>query len=242
MRFGLLPGHSGKEDKYKLSIYGGLLFLIFVLGGIIILPKSKVFFLLGYVALITIIFVPHYFKLLFRPRILIFLFLIIVINGLIDGGEKKLIIWKLALSKEGLLRGSWMAARAISIILAVFIFTGGVSLGELLQFFNGLGLPELGFTFGLALNLLPLVQRVSNSVFTAMRLRGGFRRNRWRSLRLLLITIIVNILRYGEDIVCAAETRAFTGKLNRAPLSPPTLYDLVLLISTLSASIIIILL
>ena len=54
-----------------------------------------------------------------------------------------------------------------------------------------------------------------------MRLRGGFRRHRLRALRLLLVTILVNALRYGDDVVCAAEARAFQGaRLSARPLEP----------------------
>jgi energy-coupling factor transporter transmembrane protein EcfT len=40
-------------------------------------------------------------------------------------------------------------------------------------------------------------------------MRGGLRRQRWRGIRLLLLTIISNALRRTEEIALAAEGRAF---------------------------------
>ena len=42
-----------------------------------------------------------------------------------------------------------------------------------------------------------------------MRLRGGFRRERLRALRMLMVTIVANALRRGDEVTEAAEARAF---------------------------------
>jgi ABC-type taurine transport system ATPase subunit len=68
----------------------------------------------------------------------------------------------------------------------------------------------LGFALGVALNMLPIVQRTAASTLAALRLRGGFRRNRLVAAWQLILVIITNSLRYGEEIVCAAEARAYS--------------------------------
>lgn len=58
--------------------------------------------------------------------------------------------------------------------------------------------------------MLPAVQDTATATYHALCLRGGFRRERLRAVRLLLITIVVNSLRHADDIVSAAEARAFS--------------------------------
>ena len=54
-----------------------------------------------------------------------------------------------------------------------------------------------------------------------MRLRGGFRRHLLRALRRIEVTILVNCLRYGDDVVCAAGARAFSNQLAGGSLTSP---------------------
>ena len=58
--------------------------------------------------------------------------------------------------------------------------------------------------------MLPTVQEMATTSLHALRLRGGLRRHRLQTLRLLMITIVVNSLRHADDIVCAAEARTFS--------------------------------
>jgi len=46
-------------------------------------------------------------------------------------------------------------------------------------------------------------------------MRGGFRAQWWRGVQLLLLTIISNALRHAEEIVLAAEVRAFRPELSK---------------------------
>ena len=115
------------------------------------------------------------------------------------------------LSSAGLWLGLQMAARATVILTAMGVFTRRASVGGMTALLSRMGASELGFVLGLAINLLPVVQQTSANTLAAMRLRGGFRHHRLRALRLLLVTILVNVLRYGDDVICAAEARAFQG-------------------------------
>jgi energy-coupling factor transporter transmembrane protein EcfT len=55
-------------------------------------------------------------------------------------------------------------------------------------------------------------------------MRGGLRAQRWRGVRLLLLTIITNALRRTEEIALAAEGRAFSPEQTRSmPLRPGSL-------------------
>ena len=63
------------------------------------------------------------------------------------------------------------------------------------------------YSSGLSVNLLPTMRRTVEDTWSA--LRGGLRQERWRALRLFLVTGTVNALRHGDMVVEAAESRGF---------------------------------
>jgi energy-coupling factor transporter transmembrane protein EcfT len=79
-------------------------------------------------------------------------------------------------------------------------------MAELLE---GMRLKGLGFALGVATNMLPTIQETMQTSYQAIRMRGGFRTGKLRTLKLLLVTVIAGSLRRGDDIVSAAEARAF---------------------------------
>jgi len=88
-----------------------------------------------------------------------------------------------------------------------------VALAGLLERF---GLHGLGFSMGVALNLLPALQQSSTHAWYSLKMRGGLRKQRWRGLQLLAITVVTNALRRAEEIALAAEARAFSPEKSRA--------------------------
>jgi energy-coupling factor transporter transmembrane protein EcfT len=76
-------------------------------------------------------------------------------------------------------------------------------------------LQGLGFSIGVASNLLPDLRQSSTNAWHSLRMRGGLRANWWRGIQLLLLTVLSNALRHAEEIVLAAEVRAFRPELSR---------------------------
>ncbi len=77
-----------------------------------------------------------------------------------------------------------------------------------------LGLHGLGFAVGVAFNLLPLIDRSLVTSWHAMRLRAGLRRP-VASARLLLVAVVTSSLRCADEVVLAAEARAFSPDARR---------------------------
>lgn len=115
----------------------------------------------------------------------------------------------LQFSLQGLALGVQMALRALSILVAVRSFADAVSVGDLSQMLERIGLRGLGFALGVAVNMLPTIERSLTVTYQALRLCGGWRRP-WLGLRLLLVTVTANSLRHADDIVGSAEARAFS--------------------------------
>lgn len=109
----------------------------------------------------------------------------------------------------GFLLGLQMALRAAAMLTAAHLFASAVSVAELTALFEGLGARGLGFAVGVAFNLLPMVQEMARTTYHAMRLRGAFRRPTLRVVRLFLVTLVAGALRHADEVVTAAEARAF---------------------------------
>lgn len=207
------------DEAPELSIYGSLFFLVSAIVGSILTQGGTAVLVLTYVLTWSFFLCSEIARQLKSRRFWFFLLSLVVLSSMAIGGEKDISIAGLKLSSEGILSGLGMAIRAVTIVIATYTFARVASIGGLSTLFARLGVRELGFLLGVALNLLPLVQRTSANALLAVRLRGGFRRNRLKSLQKMALTILVNSLRYSDDIVYAAESRAFGGvQPNTAPI------------------------
>lgn len=221
------------EKRPELSIYGSLFFLISAIAGSILTQGVTAVLVLAYVLTWSYLLCSEVARQLKSRRFWFFLLSLILLSAAAMGGEKDLSIVGVQLSSEGLLGGLGMAIRAVTIVMATYTFARTASIGGLSALCARLGARELGFLLGIALNLLPLLQRTSANTLLAVRLRGGFRRNRLKSLQKMALTTLVNSLRYSDDIVYAAESRAFGGvQPNMAPIITSKA-DRVLLVSSM---------
>ena len=99
----------------------------------------------------------------------------------------------------------------------------------------------LGFTLGVAVNLLPALERSSGRTWDTLRMRGGLRHRRRLTLRLATLTVMSNALRRADEIAIAAETRGFGLRrarmlpLRRGRLDGPVLASLAILVALLAA-------
>jgi energy-coupling factor transport system permease protein len=152
---------------------------------------------------------------LFHPRRLVLLALM-ALPPLFFLGARDQQVWGVAYSSTGAVAAMRIALRFLVVMAAVDGFTRVVEISELAGLFERLGLKGLGFSLGVALNLLPALQQSSLNAWQALRMRGGFRRQRWRALGYLLMTIITGALRRAEEIALAAEARAFSPDSTRA--------------------------
>jgi len=195
----------------KWSIYGALFFLISSIVASMVLKGVWAVVGLAYVGAWASLMSPDAIHSLKKRRFWFFLASITVISVLAMGGEETVAVAGFNLSRAGLSAGFGMALRATTIILATTAFARTASIGGLSALFARLGVGEMGFLLGIAVNLVPLIQNTAASALLAMRLRGGFRRKRLEAMKRLVVTILVNALRHSADIACAAEARGFGG-------------------------------
>ncbi len=132
--------------------------------------------------------------------------------------------------RPGLGAGLRMAARALAILLAADALALHVPALDLAALLEAVGLPGLGFALGVAFNLLPALRQTALDSWQALRLRGGPGKQPLQSLRRWAVTVLARALARGQEIVDAAESRAFTP--SRRQVQPPRVRrgDLLLLL------------
>jgi len=192
-----------------ISPYGYLAFFVWAITLAALTDGLRLCLVLFIVLLVSHLVGGRGLKELVRGRFW-FLILSLIAFSSLAVGERDVVLGGLAVSAVGFWIGLWMALRATVLILAADVLAGAVSPIALAQLFERWRLRGLGFALGVAVNMLPTMQHTVEDAWMALRLRGGLRRERWRALRLFLVTVTVNALRYGEMVVEAAEARAFS--------------------------------
>ena len=184
--------------------------------------------------LVSVLLFPLSPRRLLQWRILIFM-LLLSLPPIFFLGEIDRSLWGLGYSSEGLLAGVQIALRFIVVLIAINGLTGSVEITAIAGLLERFGLQGLGFSMGVALNLLPSLQQSSLNAWHSLWMRGGLRRQRWRGLRLLIFSIVTNALRRAEEIALAAEARAFSPERSRAMPIAIGSWDWIILVLALSS-------
>ena len=140
------------------------------------------------------------------------------------------------LFKAGLCMGLAMAGRALALALSLSLGLSALSLSDVVAMFDGLHLRGLGFALGVAMNLFSTLQEMATVTFQTIKLRGGLRRP-LVALRLFLVTLLSNTMRYGDQVVNAAVVRAFDPSKRQTTILPLRRADLWLFITLVGCSV-----
>jgi energy-coupling factor transporter transmembrane protein EcfT len=208
-----------RQGVRTMGTGGYLACLVFAMVVAVLAQGWRLAIACGIVLLLAAVFFPKGLRVLTDRRFLLFLLFVLIPPALLLE-PKALTLGFVELSQEGLAIGVNMALRATTIAVAVAGFSASVSVGELSRLLEQAGFKGLGFSLGVAMNILPIIRETIGTVYQALRLRGGFRRRRLHALRLLLVTIVVHTLRHADNIVDAAEARAFSpSRITSRPLA-----------------------
>ncbi|MCJ7435518.1 MAG: energy-coupling factor transporter transmembrane protein EcfT [Anaerolineales bacterium] len=205
------------NPKRLIGSLGHLSIFLWALG-MVLLPPLKSGVVPALLALTALgILYPFAIHRLARPRwlfILCGLFLVNVFFGIPKEGTDWMVLG-LPTSSIAIFNGVQMTLRAVVILMAADGLSSSVNITEVAGLLERSGLQGLGFSIGVATNLLPDLRQSSTNAWHSLRMRGGLRANWWRGIQLLLLTVLSNSLRHAEEIVLAAEVRAFRPELSR---------------------------
>jgi energy-coupling factor transporter transmembrane protein EcfT len=207
--------HSKPGASEKLGTIGYLVIFAWSLGMVMLVPPHRLVLAGGLCTLVAAIVYPRSFARLMRLRWLVMIVLL-ALPPLFFLGEQDRTLWGIPYSSEGLVGSLQILLRVVIVLVAVDGFTSSVDIASIAGLLERFGLRGLGFSMGVALNLLPSLQTATLNTWHSLWMRGGLRKQRWRGIRLLLLTIITNALRQTEEIALAAEGRAFCPEQCRA--------------------------
>ena len=206
---------SGRTRPLVGSV-GHLAIFLWSLGVVLLTPLRGGFIFACFCLVLLGLLYPFALRRILRPRWLILLGVLLVVSVLFGSGEPDLEVWGMPVSTENVISGIQMTLRAVVILLAADGLATSMDISEVAGLFERAGLQGLGFSLGVAANMLPNLRQSSMNAWHSLRMRGGMRDQWWRGLQLLLLTILTNALRRSEDIVLAAEARAFRPDRSRA--------------------------
>lgn len=192
-----------------LGSLGTLVLFLWGIALVVLTPLTGTWFPAASGVLVLGLIHPRGFQRLLHPRWLILLVTLFALNLFFGGGEKDALLLGISYSSANLLTGFQMVLGALVILLAADLLSASVEITELAGLLERLGMHGLGFSIGVAANLLPNLNQSSRDAWHSLRMRGGLRASWLRGLQLLLITILANAIRHSEEIVLAAEARAF---------------------------------
>jgi energy-coupling factor transporter transmembrane protein EcfT len=209
------PGKVKNHHGLLIGSPGHLTVFLWSLAVILMAPQEMgAFPILACLLLLSGLY-PSAFRRLLRPRWLILLSVLFLVNLIFSAGDPDRVILSQPVSTARIMDSLIMTLRAVVILSAADGLSASVSITEVAGLFERAGLRGLGFSLGVAANLLPTLRQSSTHAWHSLWMRGGFRAQRWRSLRLLTLTVFGNALRRSEEIVLAAEARAFRPEHNR---------------------------
>ncbi len=208
-----LPVNS-QPDSFRLGTISYVAIFLGLILGVMIAPAERLWlFAVGYLFIAALVF-PISFKRLLKPKRLI-LWFFIIIPPIFYLGEIDRSLWGIGYSSQGVLASIQFAARLLVVLVTVNGFTAAIDIVSVAGLLERFGLQGLGFSLGVALNLLPTLQQSSINTWHSLRMRGGLRHQRWRGLQLFIITVMTNTLRRAEEIALAAEGRGFSPEHSR---------------------------
>lgn len=163
-------------------------------------------------------------------------FVVLVITALLNlfytPGEPIFTVWKLSVSREGILAAIFMLFRILLLIMGTFLLTYTTSpilltdgLESLLGPLKRLRLPvhELSMMMSIALRFIPTLIEETDKIMSAQKARGadfesGGLFKRARALLPILVPLFVSAFRRADELAVAMECRCYHGGKGRTRL------------------------
>ncbi len=163
-----------------------------------------------------------------RPLLAIII-ITIVINMFMTQGERLFSIWRLTITREGLMMAGLMGLRLIFLITGASLLTLTTSpialtdgIEKLLNPFKKIGIPahELAMMMTIALRFIPTLLEETDKIMKAQMARGadfetGNLIARAKAMVPLLVPLFISAFRRADELALAMEARCYRGGENR---------------------------
>lgn len=225
--------------RIPLGTLGHLAIFLWCLILVLYSTPENMLWISGLCVLVLMILYPEAWRSVTNPRRLILLGLI-AIPPIFFLGDVDRIFLGIPYSYLGIVSSLHIALRFVVVLLALEGMTSAVEISALAGLLERFGLKGLGFSMGVAVNLLPSLQKSCTQSWLTLKMRGGLRKNWWKGLKLFSLTTITCAINRAEEIALAAESRAFSPeKIRPMPIKRSPLDWVVFIVVGLSTLLII---
>ena len=216
----------------RVKLFGTLVFLIsvFVYKGIVGFAIVTLFL----AAMIGISKVPLRYMIKGLKAIMILMLITALFNLFLTPGEVLIQIWKLKITKEGVMSAIRMAIRLTYLILGTSLMTLTTTPNQLtdglekaLRPLAKLHVPvhEIAMMMSIALRFIPILVEETDKIMKAQMARGasfdeGNIIKKAKSLIPLLVPLFVSAFRRANDLAMAMEARCYNGGDGRTKMKP----------------------
>lgn len=206
---------AARPEKPLVGTLGHLAVFVWVMALAVAAPPTRRDALCGLCLAVLLVGYPAARRRLFQPSGRLRLWLPVLLGSVaffpvvlfyLGGGDPS---FAAAGLRGAVFSGLRLAARALVLVLAVEAVTSSVDIPQIAGILERIGFRGLGFSLGVAANLLPSLHRSWLCARESLWMRGGFRNARWRALKLLFVTVVGNTLARSREIAVAAECRAY---------------------------------
>ena len=189
----------------------------------------------GFLALvIRLSHVPFKFMVKGMKAILLLLILTVVFNLFLTPGEPLITLWKLTITKEGLITAIKMAVRLSFLIIGSSVMTLTTTPNNLTDGMESLLHPlkrihvpvhEISMMMSIALRFIPILLEETDKIMKAQIARGadfesGNLIKKAKSMVPLLVPLFISAFRRANDLAMAMEARCYRGGDGRTKMKP----------------------
>ena len=178
--------------------------------------------------------VPPSFMVRGMKSIVFLLIMAVVCNLFLTQGEPLVTIWKLTITKEGVIQAGKMAVRLVFLITGSSVMTLTTTpnqltdgLEKLLKPLNVIRVPvhEIAMMMSIALRFIPILVEETDKIMKAQIARGadfesGNLIQKAKNMVPLLVPLFVSAFRRANDLATAMEARCYRGGENRTKMKP----------------------
>lgn len=216
----------------RVKLFGTMIFIISLfLGRNVWLYLMATIFL---VSVITVSKVPFKFMIKGLKAILFLLVFSAVFNVFLTPGQVIISIWKLTITKEGIILAVFMIIRLMYLIIGSSLMTLTTTPNNLtdgleksLAFLNVIKVPvhEIAMMMSIALRFIPILIEETDKIMKAQTARGadfdnGGIMKRAKAMIPVLVPLFVSAFRRANDLAMAMEARCYHGSEGRTKMKP----------------------
>ena len=185
-------------------------------------------------AMIKVSRVPFKYMVRGLRAVIVLLLITAAFNLFLTRGEPLLTIWKLTITKEGLISAIFIALRLIFLIIGSSIMTLTTTPNQLTDGLEKLLSPlkkvkvpihEISMMMSIALRFIPILLEETDKIMKAQMARGadfdsGNMIKKIKAMVPLLVPLFVSAFRRANDLAMAMEARCYQGGEGRTKMKP----------------------